>query len=307
MNTSPYSQLPIIELLNIIQQRPHLDLATLRFEMIRLLTNDDVRPLILKLITYNILRSNDVPSWSGIIDILSAELPDIIGLQEVDPRFFDLISQRAEITATYDFVRPNYYQNTPGSDAELLLIRREYGAIFYEPAILPETSNQNRHTLIAKFTLDHQGKSIPIIVGTCHLESFFFSDASTQIKCSQLTYISEVMRLIDPHATHLIFGDMNLTGGPQLNRENACIDKLGLTDVWKRLHVTSEDENDPLYQQNDITWDGRNNQKVPYREFHRPDRIFLRTPGTVTPISIERIINSLSDHYGLRASFYFNE
>jgi len=82
----------------------------------------------------------------------------------------------------------------------------------------------------------------------------------------------------------------------------------GLSDVWKMLRSTNEKYNDVSYRNNDVTWDSANNTKIKhpeYREFHRPDRIFLRCPpklvykGRMEPISIKRIVNTLSDHYGL--------
>lgn len=291
-----YSTLPTQELWNQIQQRPYLNLGALRTEMIQLLVNDSKATI--KLISYNILRNNDIVSWNGIINILRTELPDIIGLQEVPSIFHDLISQDPVIVSNYSFIKPKYYYDSPYSDAELLLIKGEYNPTFYEPAMLPGTK-QNRHTHLATFTINN----VPIVVGTCHLESEFFSAYATQTKCSQLTYITNVMKAINPTAVYLVFGDMNLTSGPELNRENICIKNAGLTDVWKILHITNEDENNLLYQQNDITWDGARNTKVKHKEFHRPDRVFLGGATRLTPLSIERIVNNLSDHYGLQAAF----
>lgn len=181
------------------------------------------------------------------------------------------------------------------------MIQKIHHAEFYEPLLLVETGQQNRHCLMAEFQLGNRS----IVVGTLHLQSIFFRSSATTVKCHQLNQVLGTMKDINGVASYFILGDMNLTSDHQLKTENKCIEKLGLIDVWKNLHETTEDENDPNYQRNDITWDGRNNTKVKYVEFHRPDRIFISNNAKLTPISIKRLVNNFSDHYGLVANFSY--
>ena len=157
----------------------------------------------------------------------------------------------------------------------------------------------------ALLTLSDHPK-ITLVVGTAHLQSVFFSTQSSDTKCSQLTYSTNTLESLN--ADCLVFMcDCNLEGGSQLNNQNTCISRSGLTDGWKALRGTSDDYNDVSYRINDVTWNGAENPKIGgIREYHRPDRIFYKCNGNdihLRLVNIERIVNNLSDHYGLIATF----
>lgn len=249
----------------------------------------------LSILTYNILRSNDHESFRRIIDyVIIVADADIVGLQEVPDYFYKLLIATPLIMERYTFIEPHHHH-----DGDMLLVKRKLSPTLYESFRLPNTS-LDRHGVVAAFTIN----ATKIVIGSAHLESVFFTKEATQVKCSQMTGMIEVMNAIGGDSIIMIC-DCNLTQGTQLPMENQCIDNNGLTDVWKLLHGTSDDYNDMNYRLNDATWDSRN-PKVPTQEYHRPDRIFLRNNNVkqqIIPIQIDRLVSSLSDHYALLARF----
>ena len=78
-----------------------------------------------------------------------------------------------------------------------------------------------------------------------------------------------------------------------------------MVDVLKYLNPNlSENDTDPKFRSDYTTWDSKNNKLVTNKgEYHRPDRCFFS--GSLRPISLTRIVNSYSDHYGLFIKFLY--
>jgi len=103
-------------------------------------------------------------------------------------------------------------------------------------------------------------------------------------------------------------GDSNLTGAEFLDFDNSCVGRAGLTDVLLYLNpMLNEDQHNAIFKSKYITWDSQNNSLIKANNkkkyFHRPDRCFFN--GNLRPISIDRIVNSYSDHYGLITKFIY--
>lgn len=182
----------------------------------------------------------------------------------------------------------------------LLMVKKEHHAKFYRQLELNK-SRQCRYLDYASFTIH----DLNIAVASVHLDSVFFSKNATDFKVAQLKQVCNKLNAIKPDCM-LIAGDMNFTSGDQLENENAAIKSLGLSDLWKSAHTTTEDENDQSYRDNDITWDSANNPSVEYPdEFQRPDRIFMGLFKPEVKVEMERRVSSESDHYGLKAKLSF--
>ena len=256
---------------------------------------------VLTVLTYNVKRDNEPRDWTNIVQLLLRLQPDVIALQEVAPPIYRMTQDA--LGRDYDMViSPTRH------DAEMLLARKDLGAHMYEPLLLPDTGDQKRHLLTLQL---HLPGGLRLVVGTLHAQSVFFERRHTDTKCRQIGASVRELESFHPHCL-LLVGDMNLTSGHELGAENRCIDALGLEDVWKSLHDTTEDEHDRAYRRDDVTWDGANNPKVRGHEFHRPDRVFLKCLDdggggglAMIPLEIERIVNTFSDHYGLVARFSY--
>jgi hypothetical protein len=262
------------------------------------------KPLIpkeLKCITYNILRYNNMKNLEQIAKILKEENADIIALQEVPEQFYYYLASDGYFTLNYSFNRPETF-DLEYPDGEMLLIKTKLKPEFYEPQMLPETT-QHRYLISAKINVN--GKSF--MIGTAHFESVFFTYNSEDIKCNQIGESAYV--LLDERTDGIILmGDSNLTGAEFLHFDNSCIERSGLIDVLSYINPNLlEDQNDPAFRSKYITWDSQNNTLIRLNNkkkyFHRPDRCFFS--GNLKPISIDRIVNSYSDHYGLIVKFIY--
>lgn len=113
-------ELPDLDKLSLEQlwQRVHqdktLDLEPLRKELIKLLKQKSH----LKVLTYNVLQTNDNESWQNIIRLLVEENPDIAGFQETTYDFYQLLLNNKMVINKYDFIDPGYYNQYP-YDGEL--------------------------------------------------------------------------------------------------------------------------------------------------------------------------------------------
>lgn len=253
----------------------------------------------LSFLTYNVWRDNSVENQDKLTSFFAECDADVIALQEVTRPFFDKLLSHKKISSQYDFVIPPAFQYQ-NYDGELLLTKKKFKATLYAHVPLEKTI-QFRH--LACGILEINGLKIGI--GTAHLESLFFRSEFTDIKGRQLAKICEVLKGMNIHCL-LFGGDCNLTGGDELKGEDAYIERLGLTDIWKFSQGTTDDYGDAQYRLKDVTWDGANNPNIPYKEFHRPDRIFFKAfteTDRIVPSSIERVVSNMSDHYGLKAKF----
>lgn len=251
------------------------------------------------------MRHNTENNFRRILSFLEAEDSDIIALQEVPERFYTLLEHEEEFLNKYTHIKPPYFTVSP-YDTELLLIKKKFNPELHAHVPLPGTGPQNRHYVSATI----QVGTVTLVIGTAHLQSVFFTASSTATKSRQLEYIVSNTMARDAYkeengASLVVMGDMNLTGGEELERENATIKRLDLVDIWKSLHAhadANERNENEAYRKNDVTWDAEN-PLIDVAEYHRPDRIFLRTtdPG-VRFIKIDRIITFLSDHYPLKAT-----
>lgn len=250
-------------------------------------------------VTYNILRTNTKANLYKIAYILLQLNPDVIALQEVPEKFYEYLRGNHYFTDNYAFRRPPTLDAPTYPDGEMLLIKKKFKPIFYEPYLLPAT-RQHRFLVSAEILLPNMKT---IMIGCVHIESIFKSKRDTVVKGNQIVEASEL--LMGTHTDGVILmGDMNLTGGEYLEQENEFILNSGLTDVLPYLHPEMiEDSNNPIY----ATWDSLNNKLVKNSDIHRPDRcLFSSSENTLEPIVIERIVNSYSDHYGLYVIFEIN-
>lgn len=245
--------------------------------------------------TRNILAYNENrQDWIDLLNELYQMKPDILGLQEVVKYAYKLLDKWRD---EYLISDPIY---TSQGHTTVLLVKKILNPILFQGFPLPDSPKRQRHAFMA--TLDYADKRIG--VATAHIESIFFTEKATQIKCNQITYITN--KLMDQDIESAVFmGDCNLTQGSELVRENNCIAKNGLIDVWKELRGTTDNYDDPKYRREDATWDYTNNHKIYHQEWHRPDRIFYFNVDSeiLVPKYIERIVNEYSDHYGLYATF----
>jgi endonuclease/exonuclease/phosphatase family metal-dependent hydrolase len=245
--------------------------------------------------TRNILAYNDnKQDWVNALNELRNLNLDVVGLQEVNRVAYKLLDGWRD---DYIVTEPYF---TVQSHTTVLMVHKRLNPTFLPMLMLPNSPSRGRHAQLAQFITPWG----VIGIATAHIESVFFSEAATRVKCSQITSITN--HLVESGVDGFIFmGDCNLTQGPELTHENACIAKNQLIDLWKELRGTSDDYNDPKYRTEDVTWDYTGNRKIAHQEWHRPDRIFYRnlTNHTLQPKSIERIVNEYSDHYGLYAVF----
>lgn len=265
----------------------------------------------ISLMTYNVWTGNSLDNITELSEYIATSDIDIICLQEVTDLFFNtLVKNHPKIKEEYDFVEPpiattwsvaEYIPdyNYRCYDGELLLIKKKYHATL-QPHVPMTGTNQNRH--FAAAILEINGAKIG--VGTAHIESEFYSDRATKTKAAQLEMICKSFESEDVDS-YILAGDMNLTGGDQLEAEDKCIDELKLADVWKELKSTTDNDMDKKFREEDVTWDGARNTNIPDKnEFQRPDRVYLGLfREKIKPVSISRIEGSMSDHYGLKASF----
>ncbi len=247
----------------------------------------------LSFLTYNVWRHNKTENQKRLCEFIAKSDADVICLQEVTQIFFDRLMGYENFRERYDFVYPK-----SKGDGELLLTKKKFKATLYEQVPLAQT-RQFRHFAYGQIEVN----GLRIGLGTAHLESEFFSSKATSIKAAQLKKICKIFDTLKTDC-YIFCGDCNLTGGEQLRAEKGCIEELKLIDVWKYFHETTEDYKDESYRKNDITWDGDRNPHVRDREFHRPDRIFLRSnTDRIVPISMVRLVTDMSDHYPLQSVF----
>jgi len=250
-------------------------------------------------LTLNVLFQKDETRYMNIINFIVESKFMVVGLQEVTPFFHDMLTSNAKMTRLYDICY------SPGRHDTALLILHLFKPKFTQVPLLHRINQDNgtspslRNITIGEIEIEKK----KIGCATAHLESKFFTEKSTIAKCNQLKQLSEIMTNLNLDHS-FVMGDMNLTGAATvdnfLQMENDGIQESGFIDMWLKLHLTDENQNTEDWRQNHCTWDCENNPLVPYREFHRPDRVFLMK--NVSPHSIERVKGEpvYSDHYGLR-------
>lgn len=248
----------------------------------------------IKVATRNILAyGQTINDWKNCLNELFSLDADVVGLQEVTRSAYKLLDSWRD---KYLLVEPVFKQE----HTTVLLVKKSLDPTLYKPVELPNSPSRHRHYSMTLFNLSGR----KIAVATAHIESVFFDDWSTSIKCTQISAITEALKDLDPDS-FIFMGDCNLTQGSELKHENMCIEKNKLIDTWKEVHGTTDDEYDPKFRKEDVTWDYDHNNKVPHKEYHRPDRIFYRNivKDTLIPQKIERIVNNYSDHFGLYAVY----
>ncbi len=260
----------------------------------------------LSLLTYNVWRDNSSNNQDRLVAFIAEKGADAVCLQEVNRKFYGKLEQNSTIKSLYDFVYPNEFVNNC-YDGDLLLVKKQCKPTLYQHVRL-QSSAQSRYMSCGFFTVN----GVKIVVGTAHLESEFFENWTTEVKARQISEIYAVLDRVrkEKSADCILFaGDCNFTGtdGGQLEGENAAVEKVNLVDVWKFFNDTTDKTHDENFRERDATWDGKRNPNVKHKEFHRPDRVFMRLfSHKVTPKSMQRVVSDMSDHYGLTAEFNVN-
>lgn len=256
----------------------------------------------LSILTYNVWTNNSESNIDSLCGYLSVCNADIICLQEVTQRFYDkLTMNHSELLEKYDFLNPPAadFWDMIACDGELILTKKKFNATLFKPVSL-EGTNQNRYFSYGKFEIN----GVSVGFATAHIESVFYKDIYTELKAKQLRQICKALDEMQVDA-YILCGDINFTGGDQLQAENNCVDKLDLVDVWKELNGASDDVTDQKFRDKDATWDGLHNENIADKtEFQRPDRVYVRFfKRNIEPVAIARIETNWSDHYGLTARF----
>lgn len=258
----------------------------------------------LKVVSYNVWRNNLPKNRTRLAEFIANCDVDIVCLQEVTRGFYYTLRANEKVTAKYDFSMTEEFAKaqTKFFEDELILVKKEHQATLTGHTAL-RNSKEKRCLSHGMIVIN----GVRIAIGTAHLESKFFKPEFTAIKTGQLAQAMQTLEQDKPDCAILAV-DSNFTGGDQLQAENQAIESLKLNDVWKSLHPDMiENETNPDFQNNHVTWDGANKPNVKYNEFHRPDRVFMKffKPVNLKPNSIERIKSDMSDHYGLQAEFSF--
>lgn len=258
----------------------------------------------LKLLTYNVRFDNSKENKERLVEFISKNDADVICLQEVTPLFYKELTGHQKIGKDYLSVYPDEFLTNSNRDGDLLLVRKKLNPTLYKHVRL-NNSRQGRFFSSGFLTI----KDITVVIGTAHLESIFFSPGCAAVKAEQLKQICHTLEAIQEmtNADCIIFaGDCNMTGtdGNQLAAENNAISAVNLVDVWTYFNDTTDNTKDATFRDRDATWNGEENAKqIRHREYHRPDRIFMRSNGKVEPESIEMHKSDMSDHYALSAQF----
>lgn len=256
----------------------------------------------LSILTYNVWTGNSSENMNNLCHYLAESDVDIICLQEVTKPFYDkLMFDNAAILQEYEILNPPAadFWDFMGCDGELLMVKKKHQPTFFNPVSLEQTK-QNRYFSYGYVEINN----VKVGFATAHIESVFYHPAHTTLKAAQLKQVCGTLDDLNVDG-YILSGDLNLTGGEQLQAENQCMDSLQLMDVWKQLKKTTDDEADEKFRNEDATWDGLRNPNIADKtEAQRPDRICLRLfRNKVEPVSIERVETSWSDHYGLKANF----
>ncbi len=268
------------------------------------LTIGDCMQRQLSLLTYNVWVDNDqhADNQVALIAYFVENSFDVMCLQEVTRQFYQMIQSNTQLAEQYDFVAPAAHQDIGRRFGDLLMVKKDLNALLHPQEILINTT---RGRYLASCSVVIEG--VKLNIGSAHIESVFFSKESTQIKAVQFDQISNSLTSMQDPDAIIFAGDCNLTGAECLEDEDAIITKNALIDLWKAQHpdMNEMDQDDEDYRANHITWDGTNNPKVPYEEYHRPDRVFMRLfkPAVVKVEKMERVVTDMSDHYGLSVVF----
>lgn len=257
----------------------------------------------LSLLTYNVWVDNDKYSKNqdGLIAYFVENSFDVMCLQEVTRQFYQIIKSNASLVEQYDFVDPVAHHDAGRRFGDLLMVKKNLHATLHSQEKL---NNTTRGRYLASCSVEIDG--IKLNIGSAHIESVFFTEESTQIKAVQFDQIAHSLSSKHSPDAFIFAGDCNLTGAECLQDEDAVIAKNALIDLWKAQHpeMNENDQEDEDYRANHVTWDGANNPNVPYEEYHRPDRVFMRLFKPVVQVKkMERVETDLSDHYGLSVVF----
>ena len=218
-------------------------------------------PGITKILSYNVWfddASGLSYRYQQITDFLAKEDPDYVCLQEVTPKYLDLL--RKEFLAKYQIYDDG-------------LAKKQYGNVIFTkngPAkaqILPLETRMNRVALIV------QDKSYSIV--NVHLESM---QTDTDIREQQLSQVINHTRLL-PYL--IICGDFNFGDA---ERENERISEF--TD-------TGKDSGEPTYdiEHNELAAKNR----FPDEPTRRLDKILLRKDKQTFRLEVKKL--TFSDHY----------
>lgn len=267
--------------------------------------DNDQHNALLKVVTFNINQNNTQENNLRVLGFIEESNADVVCLQEVTFNFYTMLTKH-DVIKHYQFVYPDEFKYGYFI-SDMLLIKRSLQPALYNHVQLYSTA-QNRFFCSGYLTI----KGLTIAIATAHLESIFFNDQCTAVKVAQLQQICSTLEAIQQlvHADCIIFaGDCNFTGtdGNQRENENHAIASVNLMDVWKYFNVTSDDTRDPVFRNRDATWNYEKNPKqIKHKEFHRPDRIFMRPGSRVVPNSISMKESDMSDHFALEATFRIN-
>lgn len=235
----------------------------------------------------------------GIYKILKGTNADIIGLQEVTPRF---LAQLLEL----DWVQENYYISCHTDEISPLT---PYGQLFLSKfpfTIQHVPFTKHKRIAIAQLLVNNN----PLFLINLHMPSYYKNEEET-LKLKKLM-VSTIDRLVErnKNANAYIFGDFNFND----EEEESRIISKGLIDSWTSLYPNEEGFTFDTY----INTIAQMLTKRGYSK--RYDRIYYHESSTLVPSNVSIIGNKgwdivdsngekvkifASDHFGLLGNLTF--
>lgn len=241
----------------------------------------------LTLMTYNVLadRVEEDQRVRALLDIMKAEDPDIIALQEVTPWFLSALRDDEWVQKTYrgSDIRPE----EPAPGGQYFLSKLPFRNPYYD--VLP--GRQRRIVVTIEVEID----GITMMLATTHMESRL---EDGPVRAEQLDAILELLADADEA---VVIGDLNFGDGED---EESHLDPK-YVDLWKAL-----DPDNPGYTWNIEASPMAKAGSFPGEPSRRLDRILIRSdrwrPAAVRIVGDQPVSENgalfPSDHFGLVGS-----